>query len=124
MRIDTSSILHFDLFSNDFVRPPIPAVALHVAVKVQVKRIFRRLPDFPHLFPHFSSLPSICRAAEATVSKFFVTKCHEIVMPKNTMMMIHNAWMGAVGNAAELRKACQQARLPAPAAVPQGFSAR
>ncbi len=29
----------------------------------------------------------------------------EIVMPKNTMMMIHNAWMGAVGNAAELRKA-------------------
>lgn len=29
----------------------------------------------------------------------------EIVMPKNTMMMIHNAWMAAVGNAAELRKA-------------------
>lgn len=29
----------------------------------------------------------------------------EIVMPKNTMMMIHNAWMGVVGNAAELRKA-------------------
>ncbi len=29
----------------------------------------------------------------------------EIVMPKNTMMMIHNAWMGAMGNAAELRKA-------------------
>lgn len=29
----------------------------------------------------------------------------EVVMPKNTMMMIHNMWMGAVGNAAELRKA-------------------
>ena len=29
----------------------------------------------------------------------------EIVMPKNTMMMIHNMWMGAVGNAAQLRKA-------------------
>lgn len=29
----------------------------------------------------------------------------EIIMPKNTMMMIHNAWMGAVGSAAELRKA-------------------
>lgn len=29
----------------------------------------------------------------------------EIIMPKNTMMMIHNMWMCAVGNAAELRKA-------------------
>ena len=26
-------------------------------------------------------------------------------MPRNTLMMIHNMWMGAVGNAAELRKA-------------------
>ena len=29
----------------------------------------------------------------------------EIIMPRNTMMMIHNAWMGAAGSAAELRKA-------------------
>lgn len=29
----------------------------------------------------------------------------EIVMPRNTMMMIHDMWMGAVGNAAQLRKA-------------------
>lgn len=29
----------------------------------------------------------------------------EIVMPKNTLMMIHNAWTFACGNAAELRKA-------------------
>lgn len=29
----------------------------------------------------------------------------EIVMPKNTMMMIHNMWMCAAGNASELRKA-------------------
>lgn len=29
----------------------------------------------------------------------------EIVMPRNTMMMIHNMWMCACGNAAELRKA-------------------
>ena len=29
----------------------------------------------------------------------------EIVMPRNTLMMIHNMWMGAVGNAEELRKA-------------------
>jgi ATP-dependent protease ClpP protease subunit len=29
----------------------------------------------------------------------------EIVMPRNALMMIHNAWMCAYGNAAELRKA-------------------
>lgn len=29
----------------------------------------------------------------------------EIVMPRNTLMMIHNMWMRAVGNAEELRKA-------------------
>lgn len=29
----------------------------------------------------------------------------EVIMPKNTLMMIHNMWMGAVGNADELRKA-------------------
>lgn len=29
----------------------------------------------------------------------------EVVMPKNTLMMIHNMWMGVCGNAAELRKA-------------------
>lgn len=29
----------------------------------------------------------------------------EVIMPRNTLMAIHNMWMGAVGNAAELRKA-------------------
>lgn len=29
----------------------------------------------------------------------------EIIMPRNTMMMIHNMWMYAAGNASELRKA-------------------
>lgn len=28
-----------------------------------------------------------------------------VVMPRNTMMMVHNMWMGVIGNAAELRKA-------------------
>lgn len=29
----------------------------------------------------------------------------EVIMPRNTLMMIHNMWMCACGNAAELRKA-------------------
>lgn len=31
----------------------------------------------------------------------------EVIMPKNALMMIHNMWMCAVGNAAELRKAAE-----------------
>lgn len=31
----------------------------------------------------------------------------EVLMPKNTLMMIHNAWMMAVGTAAELHKAAE-----------------
>ena len=29
----------------------------------------------------------------------------EVIMPRNTLMMIHNMWLGVCGNAAELRKA-------------------
>lgn len=29
----------------------------------------------------------------------------KVIMPRNTMMMIHNAWTGAIGNATQLRKA-------------------
>lgn len=32
----------------------------------------------------------------------------EVVMPRNTLMMIHNMWIAATGSAAELRKAADQ----------------
>lgn len=32
----------------------------------------------------------------------------EVVMPRNTLMMIHNMWMDATGSAAELRKAADE----------------
>lgn len=32
----------------------------------------------------------------------------DVVMPRNTLMMIHNMWMDAVGSAAELRKAADE----------------
>lgn len=32
----------------------------------------------------------------------------EVVMPRNTMMMVHNMWMYCYGNAAELRKAADE----------------
>ena len=40
-----------------------------------------------------------------SIASVIAMACDEIVMPRNTMMMIHNIWMGCCGNAAELRKA-------------------
>ena len=31
--------------------------------------------------------------------------CKEVIMPRNTVLMIHNPWQAAIGNAKELRKA-------------------
>lgn len=41
-----------------------------------------------------------CSAASA-----IACACNQVIMPRNTVLMIHNPWMAAVGNATELRKA-------------------
>lgn len=40
-----------------------------------------------------------------SIASVIAMAADRVIMPKNTMMMIHNAWMFTVGNAAELRKA-------------------
>lgn len=40
-----------------------------------------------------------CSAASA-----IACACKQVIMPRNTVLMIHNPWMEAVGNAGELRK--------------------
>ncbi len=40
-----------------------------------------------------------------SVASVIAMAADEVVMPKNALMMIHNMWVAAVGNAAELRKA-------------------
>lgn len=40
-----------------------------------------------------------------SIASIIAMACDEVVMPRNALMMIHNMWMGAVGSAAELRKA-------------------
>lgn len=42
-----------------------------------------------------------------SIASVIAMAADEIVMPRNAMMMIHNMWMGAVGNADELRKAAE-----------------
>ena len=40
-----------------------------------------------------------------SIASVIAMAADEVVMPKNALMMIHNMWMVAMGNAAELRKA-------------------
>ena len=42
-----------------------------------------------------------------SIASVIAMAADEIVMPRNAMMMVHNMWMGAVGNADELRKAAE-----------------
>lgn len=42
-----------------------------------------------------------------SIASVIAMAADKVVMPKNTSMMIHNAWMVAIGNAAELRKAAE-----------------
>lgn len=42
-----------------------------------------------------------------SIASVIAMAADEVVMPRNAMMMIHNMWMGAVGNADELRKAAE-----------------
>lgn len=41
-----------------------------------------------------------CSAASA-----IACACNQVIMPRNTVLMIHNPWMEAIGNASDLRKA-------------------
>lgn len=40
-----------------------------------------------------------------SMASVVAVSCDNVVMPKNTLMMVHNAWMHACGNPEELRKA-------------------
>lgn len=43
-------------------------------------------------------------ALAASIASVIVASCDEVVMPENSMLMIHNPWTLSMGNAAELRK--------------------
>lgn len=46
-------------------------------------------------------------ALAASIASVIVASCDKVVMPENSMLMIHNPMMGVFGNALELRKAAE-----------------
>lgn len=43
-------------------------------------------------------------ALAASIASVIVASCDEVIMPENSMLMIHNPWTISIGNAKELRK--------------------
>ncbi|EMF0108790.1 Clp protease ClpP [Enterococcus hirae] len=43
-------------------------------------------------------------ALAASIASVIVASCDEVIMPENSMLMIHNPWITSMGNAKELRK--------------------
>ena len=43
-------------------------------------------------------------ALSASIASVIVASCDEVIMPENSMLMIHNPWTISMGNAKELRK--------------------
>lgn len=44
-------------------------------------------------------------ALAASIASVIIASCDKVIMPENSMLMIHNPWTGMWGNAKELRKA-------------------
>lgn len=53
---------------------------------------------------HKAKVTAHVDALAASIASVIVASCDEVIMPENSMLMIHNPWSFTVGNASELRK--------------------
>ncbi|MEX1550440.1 head maturation protease, ClpP-related [Enterococcus sp. C50] len=53
---------------------------------------------------HKAKVTAYVDALAASIASVIVASCDKVVMPENSMLMIHNPWTFSVGNAKELRK--------------------
>lgn len=56
------------------------------------------------LIRHPATVTGFVDGFACSAGSFILTGCDKVVMYSNTMQMLHNMWMGAVGNHNELRK--------------------
>lgn len=67
--------------------------------------VFEGTAIYSQLMRHSAKKTAYIDGFACSIASVIAMACDEVVMPRNTMMMIHNMWMGVYGNAAELRKA-------------------
>lgn len=67
--------------------------------------VFEGTAIYNQLLRHPAHKTAYIDGFACSIASVIAMAADEVVMPRNAMMMIHNMWMGVVGNAAELRKA-------------------
>lgn len=67
--------------------------------------VFEGTAIFSQLKRHPAQKTAYIDGFACSIASVIAMAADKVVMPKNAMMMIHNAWMVAMGNSSELRKA-------------------
>lgn len=81
------------------------AAEIRIYINSQGGSVFEGTAIYNQLRRHPAKKTVYVDGFACSVASVIAMAGDEVVMPKNALMMIHNAWMWAVGNAAELRKA-------------------
>jgi ATP-dependent Clp protease, protease subunit len=69
--------------------------------------VFEGTAIYSQLKRHPANKTAYVDGFACSIASVIAMAADKVIMPKNTSMMIHNAWMVAIGNAAELRKAAE-----------------
>lgn len=77
---------------------------IHLYINSPGGSVFEGIAIHNMLVRHKAYVIGHIDALAASIASVIAMACNEIRMPKNSMMMIHNPWTIAMGNAVELRK--------------------
>lgn len=69
--------------------------------------VFEGLAIYNQLKRHPAHKTAYIDGFACSIASVIAMAADEIIMPRNTLMMIHNMWMYCAGNSAELRKAAE-----------------
>lgn len=91
-------------FREELAKYP-DAAQINIFINSQGGSVFEGTAIYNQLKRHPAKKTVYVDGFACSIASVIAMAGDEVVMPKNALMMIHNAWMWAVGNAAELRKA-------------------
>ena len=93
-----------DHFRDELAKYP-DASEIHLYINSYGGSVFEGTAIYNQLRRHPAKKIVHIDGFACSVASLIAMAGDEVVMPRNAMMMIHNAWVYACGNAAELRKA-------------------
>ncbi|MEK3718861.1 head maturation protease, ClpP-related [Paenibacillus sp. FSL R7-0333] len=92
-------------FKNELDKLGDEVETIHLYINSPGGSVFEGIAIHNMLVRHKARIIAHIDALAASIASVIAMAADEIRMPKNSMMMIHNPWTFAIGNATELRKA-------------------